>query len=281
MAGEASNGRIWQDDELDVIVADYFVMLKAELSGEPYIKLSHNKRLMAQLGRSHRSVELKHGNISAVLEALGLPWIVGYKPMLNFQNAIFPAIDRYLARHPETLEPIAKSRVQPSQESTFVDAPTVREMSGPPKDGLRRLIRKYDPAERDERNRSLGKAGEEFVVRIEKDRLTAAARSDLARKVRWVAQEDGDGAGYDVGSFEPNGQERLLEVKTTNGSARTPFILTRNERSFAAERPDAWRIYRVHLFATERRVFTIAPPLEPSLCLRPETWQASFLRHPG
>jgi hypothetical protein len=29
-------------------------------------------------------------------------------------------------------------------------------------------------------------------------------------------------------------------VKTTNGSARTPFYLTRNERELAAERPRDW-----------------------------------------
>jgi hypothetical protein len=54
----------------------------------------------------------------------------------------------------------------------------------------------------------------------------------------------------------------LLEVKATNGSARTPFFLTRNECHLAMERPAEWRIYRVHLFAKEPRIFTIAPPLE-------------------
>ena len=72
------------------------------------------------------------------------------------------------------------------------------------------------------------------------------------------------------------GRQRLLEVKTTNGAARTPFFLTRNEREMAAERPADWRIYRVHLFATEPRIFTIAPPLEKAVNLRPETWRASF-----
>jgi hypothetical protein len=77
-----------------------------------------------------------------------------------------------------------------------------------------------------------------------------------------VAAEDGDGAGY--------------EVKTTNGSARTPFYLTRNECDLAAERPAEWRIYRVHLFAGEPRVFTIAPPLRNAVNLLTETWRASF-----
>ena len=69
----------------------------------------------------------------------------------------------------------------------------------------------------------------------------------------------------------------VVGVKTTNGSARTPFFLTRNEYIFAAERPKEWRIYRVHLFATERRIFVVAPPLEQSLSLRTETWRASFV----
>ena len=37
--------------------------------------------------------------------------------------------------------------------------------------------------------------------------------------VRWSADEDGDGAGYDISSFNLEGSPRLIEVKTTNGSA--------------------------------------------------------------
>ena len=33
MADETKIGTPWQDDELDVIVADYFAMLAADLSG--------------------------------------------------------------------------------------------------------------------------------------------------------------------------------------------------------------------------------------------------------
>ena len=43
------------------------------------------------------------------------------------------------------------------------------------------------------------------------------APDDLARKVRWVSEEDGDGAGYDIASFGPDGRARLIEVETTNG----------------------------------------------------------------
>jgi hypothetical protein len=138
-------------------------------------------------------------------------------------------------------------------------------------------VRKFDPVARDHRNRALGKAGEEFVLHLERERLMRAGRSDLAPRVRWVSVEDGDGAGYDISSFEEQDAEpKLIEVKTTNGSARTPFYLTRNEHEVATERPNEWRIYRVHLFASEPRVFTLAPPLHEVVSLRPEVWQASF-----
>jgi hypothetical protein len=84
-------------------------MLAADLSGRPYVKSSHSRALMAQIGRTRRSVEFKHQNISAVLDELGMPWIPGYKPKGNYQNAIFDAIDRYLTKHPDILEPVPAS----------------------------------------------------------------------------------------------------------------------------------------------------------------------------
>ena len=215
-----------------------------DLASKPYVKSQHSRRLMVRIGRTHKAVEFKHQNISAVLDELGLPWIPGYIPKRNYQNAIFPAIERYLDHHPEILElaPGAGATALHPSNNVFVDAPAHHKE--PPKDpppGLRRLIRKFDPVERDHHNRALGKAGEEFVFHVERSRLTAQQRPDLARRVRWVAAEDGDGAGYDILSFDPRGQERLLEVKTTNGSVRTPFFLTRNEHDLSLERPEEWR----------------------------------------
>lgn len=277
MADEAKIGTDWTDAELDVIVRDYFAMLDAELAGREYVKLKHSRALMAEIGRTHRSVEFKHQNISAVLEELGLPRIKGYKPKRNYQGAIFGAIDRYLSRHPDVLERVPEHSQQTgSPDSIFVPAPAPHHEEKPLPTGLYRLLRKFDPVKRDFHNRRLGKAGEEFVLGLERQRLVCADRVDLARKVRWVSAEDGDGAGYDILSFDQSGRTRLIEVKTTNGPAQTPFYLTRNERDVAAERPSEWQIYRVHLFARNPRIFPITPPLENTLNLRAEMWRASF-----
>lgn len=277
MNDETKRGTNWQDDELDAIVGDYFAMLAADLAGRAYVKSKHSAALMAKIGRTHRSVEFKHQNISAVLDELGMPWIPGYKPKLNYQNAIFDAIDRYLTRHPGILEPAPTRQLAATQPAeVFVPPPALRPRGDKIPGRLRRLVAKFDPVERDHRNRSLGKAGESFVVDFEKYRLTKENRADLARKVRWTAAEEGDGAGYDVASFNPEGGPRFIEVKTTNGSARTPFFLTRNELEIARQLPARWQIYRVHLFATGPRIFTISAPLEKCVNLSTETWRASF-----
>ncbi len=280
MADDSKIGTPWRDDELDAIIADYFAMLAADIAGLPYVKSRHSAALMERIGRTHRSVEFKHQNISAVLDELGLPWIPGYQPKRNYQNAIFDAIDRYLTSHPAILAlaptPPEVAIAETMPLAVFVDPPIPAAVDPRVPERLQRLVRKFDPMERDQRNRSLGRAGEAFVLGIEQQRLARADRADLARKVRWVAEEDGDGAGYDVLSFDPSGCERLIEVKTTNGAARTPFFLTRNELDLAMERPMDWRIHRVHLFAKQPRIFTLLPPLEFAVNLRPETWRASF-----
>ena len=271
-------GSDWTDREVDLIVADYFDMLSLELRGEPFVKAQRNAALQDLTGRSRGSIEFKHQNISAVLLRLGMPWVRGYKPMANFQRALVDGVERYLAARPAVFEePIPIAAVTGFGESEplfFEPPPTAGSEPMPPP--LERIVRKFDPALRDARNRALGKRGEERILLHEQAGLRAAGRADLARAVRWVAEEDGDGAGYDIRSFDLSGRERLIEVKTTVGTSTTPFFLTENERAFAEERPDAFRIARLYDFARQPRAFELAPPLEACVMLRPAVWRAGF-----
>ncbi|MFN3627871.1 MAG: DUF3883 domain-containing protein [Parvibaculum sp.] len=276
-----SNGP-WTDAENDLIVADYFAMLADDIAGRPYSKAEHRRALLPLLDdRSESSVEFKHQNISAVLKGFGEAWMPGYKPAFNFQMSLANAVARWLALNPAWLGSVTGA--QPPMDlreaaSLWVgSAPTLSNQ--PPPQELEQMLhiaRKFDVAGRDERNRSLGRAGEERVLNHERATLQAVGRDDLARKVRWVSQEDGDGAGYDIASFAQDGRPRLIEVKTTNGWERTPFHITRNELAVADERRSEWCLFRLWNFAREPRAFELYPPLDAHVSLTATTFQASF-----
>ena len=275
-------GGAWSDEENDLIVADYFAMLKDDLAGRPYSKAEHNRALQPLLNdRSRGSVEFKHQNISAVLKCLGEPWIGGYKPLFNFQMPLADAVARWLARDPAWMavggSAIGRRDVRETGPLWIEPAPTLR--NHPPPEELEQTLRiaqKFDVPGRDARNRALGKAGEARVLEHERAILLGEGRSDLAEAVRWVAEEDGDGLGYDIASFDPDGRPRLIEVKTTNGWERTPFHITANELSVADENRDTWRLMRLHNFARDPKAFEIAPPLDRNLELTPTSFRASF-----
>lgn len=277
MAGES-----WTDAENDLIVADYFAMLDHDLGHRPYNKTEHRRALLPLLsGRSEGSIEFKHQNISAVLKALGEDWIPGYKPAFNYQTSLEDAVARWLALNSAWLDrlPVARS-VAGLQEAAPIwigPAPTLSNQPPPQElEQVLRIARKFDVAGRDERNRSLGRAGEKHVLAHERASLQSAGRDDLARKVRWVSDEDGDGAGYDIASFAPNGQPRLIEVKTTNGWERTPFHITRNELAVADERRSEWCLFRLWNFSREPKAFELYPPLDAHVTLTATTFVAGF-----
>jgi hypothetical protein len=73
---EPETAKDWSQDEVRLIVADYFAMLEAELNGQSFRKSEHRKALIPQLsGRSGGSVEFKHQNVSAVLVEMGPPYV--------------------------------------------------------------------------------------------------------------------------------------------------------------------------------------------------------------
>ena len=276
MSDESSERGDWTVDELDLIVSDYFLMLQEEAAGVPFNKAQHNRLLRSNIDRSKGSIEFKHQNISAVLQQLGLPRIRGYAPAANYQKAMVAAIDRFLSKNPVALHPESAANGFTERPGLFVEPPPSLQPVTPQQEIIERLVQKFNPVERDFRNRKLGRDGEELVFQFEREQLQQFDRSDLAKKVRWVSEEDGDGAGYDILSFDARGKERFLEVKTTVGSDTTPFYITRNELSLSSERPEAFRLCRVFDFSIRPRMFELAPPLENFVHLSPLNYEASF-----
>lgn len=276
-------GEDWTDSQNDAIVADYFAMLASDVTGRRYSKAEHNRALQTQIGRGKGSIEFKHQNISAVLKGLGEDWIPGYKPAFNFQGALVDAVARWLAFNPTWLSPESRQGPAPTtvkeEPPLWIGPPPTHSNAPPPAEleQITAIATKFDVAARDERNRALGRAGEKRVVAHERACLTDAGRHDLARRVRWVADEEGDGAGFDIASFELNGSARLIEVKTTNGWERTPFHITRNELAVADAHRHEWCIVRLWNFARMPKAFEVRPPLDAHLSLTPTNFLAACL----
>ena len=124
------------------------------------------------------------------------------------------------------------------------------------------------------RSRSLGCAGEELALRFERERLLRIGESKLASRIRHVSQTEGDHLGYDILSFEVDGRERLIEVKTTRFGAWTPFFASRNEVDVSERRDKQYQLYRVFTFSSQPRLFALPGSLRRSCRLDPFTYSA-------
>lgn len=265
----------WSRVEVEAIVAEYVAMLKLELRGNPYNKAGRNRALAGLLSnRSHGSIERKHQNISAVLIRCGYPYIPGYKPLYNYQSLLFDTVSAQIERDVELSGVIQISADLPPPDRAFSDI--LERLEAPPEPARtpawqlseygRSVLRVPRPGvdyvSREARNVSLGRAGEEFVLNYERARLREAGRHSLADRVEHIAATAGDGVGFDVRSFESNGRDRLIEVKTTAHGKSTPFYVTRNEIAVSIARRDSYSLYRVFGFRTDPRLYTLPGSIE-------------------
>lgn len=274
----------WSVEEVEAIVADHLHMLTLELAGQSFNKTEHRRQLQAKLnGRSDASIEFKHCNISAVLVHLGLPYIRGYQPRSNYQALLFEVVSDQL-KHRPLLDQAALAVVQlPAIAPTTVDFRNTKVL--PPQRQLKVTDRipawmvqpvKRDYLQREAANQSLGIAGEEFVLEFERWRLDVMGYPKLASQVEHVSKTRGDGLGYDIRSFESDGKERFIEVKTTSFGKETPFFITQNELKFSSFASQQFYLYRLFEFRKQPRLFDLAGEISNHCLLDPVTYRASF-----
>jgi len=280
-----ATGEDWSELEVEACVASYLRMLTLELNGQRYSKTEHAKALMQQLdGRSRPSIEFKHCNISAVMLSLGYPYIDGYKPRANFQGMLRRVVEEQASQNVALQEAAQAAVARPASEISLVDAEIMDAwVPAPAAKRLREVPAPYapnfSPARRDYiaqegRNRSLGLAGELFVMELEARRLHLAGKKVLGERVEHVSTTKGDGLGFDILSFEEDGRERLIEVKTTAFGELTPFFVTRNELARSERDAGQYHLYRVFDFRRRPRVFGLVGSIESNCELQAVSYLA-------
>ncbi len=232
--------------------------------------------------RSDGAIERKHQNISAILIEFGFVYISGYKPLGNYQELLRQVVEARLDQDRQVKRSAMDQVLAPAQLPDVDDilsamvAPPKPPESTPERIRDRPTPRKVNFLEIEAGNQSLGAAGEEFALKYEIARLLAAGKDRLAAKVERVSETRGDGLGFDILSFEHDGRDRLIEVKTTAYGASTPFFVTSNELAVSTERREHYHLYRAFGFRDNPRMFTRPGPLDTSFLLRPSQYQADI-----
>jgi hypothetical protein len=260
----------WSLAECETTVRAYFDCLRKRLSGESFNRTQVLQAVASVIGRSRDAVDYKFQNIDGVLSEGGLPRL-NNAVAANIQKLLRYVVLDPLAAHADVFELTNPASVESVQDEsvTIVPIPVIEpDRLDRPDDVTSLRAMKTDFARRDAVNRALGQSAEEWVVHLERKQLNKAGRADLAKKVRWVSQEDGDGLGYDIASFEPDGTVIYIEVKATNQGAASPFYLSETELRVSNARGEVYRLYRVFEFSQSPKVFIVKGPLSENLSLR-------------
>lgn len=266
----------WSRAEVEATVTDYLAMLDAEVRGSAYSKTAHRRALRAVLeNRSEAAIERKHMNISAILRNSGRPFIDGYKPYGNYQQLLADVVEERLSLNHPLLELVEREASLPAALPSITDLLSIWDVAPAGETAAHDQINepststlrptsgfKKDYLAIEANNRSLGRAGEELVLEYEAQRLQAAGAARLADRIEHVSATQGDGLGFDILSFNADGRERLIEVKTTSFGKRTPFFVTRNEIECSKARSEDYHIYRLFTFRRTPRLFGLQGPID-------------------
>lgn len=269
--------REWSLVENEATVADYLTMLKRYLRREPFNKADHHRALRALLDdRTEKAIEWKHRNISAILMDLGQLYIPGYTPAFNYQQLLREVVEDWIATDSE-LAGLSETHVDAAPPTPTIVDILATLVEPPPPQGpsdyrveqatVRR--RPVDHLAREARNADLGLRGEEYVLGFERARLIRAGKATLADRVEHTSRVEGDGAGFDVRSYETNGSDRFIEVKTTAYGIYTPVYLSRNELLTSRRLDMRYHLYRAFQFREAPRIFTVPGPLDRTCRIEP------------
>lgn len=134
-----------------------------------------------------------------------------------------------------------------------------------------------DHVEEAKTQKELGDAGEEFVYQYERLNVKKY-KLGTDKQVRRVAKLDGDGLGYDILSYDKNGNEIYIEVKTTMGPEDGSIFITSNELEMSEIFPEQYRLYRVYEFDKLNMIgkISIRKGSLKELCISAQTYKVNF-----
>jgi hypothetical protein len=110
---------------------------------------------------------------------------------------------------------------------------------------------KIDYSNRSKKFKRIGDRGEQIVLRAERQFLKKNGKKDLAKLVDQISERD-DSVGYDIKSYELDGTEKLIEVKSTlRKIGKSNVFLSANELQ-VAENENNYYFYIIYEVGSKR-----------------------------
>jgi hypothetical protein len=162
------------------------------------------------------------------------PPVDGDKSFVKGKEGISPELAEYI-----DIDYAKISQVKP----TFVDL-DIKESMPTESKSVTSGRKKVDFEKENRKNKRLGDRGEKVVLLAEKDYLTKSGKKDLAQNVKQVSKED-DSLGYDILSYELDGSEKYIEVKSTKSKVGTANFLISDNQIRKSKSKDNFFIYVV------------------------------------
>ncbi len=124
----------------------------------------------------------------------------------------------------------------------------------------------------------LGRSGEQLVLEIENEKLKSLKLTGVVDDDLYAVKKL-DGEGYDILSYDSNGNELYIEVKTTKRSRNEPFFLSANEKAFLELNKESYVIYRLYEYnsiKSSSKLFKISGRDFQNYTLKPTNYEVSL-----
>jgi hypothetical protein len=131
--------------------------------------------------------------------------------------------------------------------------------------------------ERDRENKRIGELGELLVMQYENEKLK---KLGIKKKPVHVSKSKGDGLGYDILSYNEDGEEILIEVKTTVQGVSMPFYITKNELIRSKRDSTKFFLYRVYDYDDQKNTgkYSVIEGSLSDLCNNPVLFKVNSIQ---
>lgn len=127
-------------------------------------------------------------------------------------------------------------------------------------------------------NKRIGDLGELWVMKYEAQKLQQINKPDLIPDIKHTSKDEGDGTGFDIQSFDENGNEIFIEVKTTKGPKDSVFFVTQTELKRSIKEKENYYLYRLYNYneSNDSADLLIISGDLTNLCSTPTTYKVSL-----